>query len=64
MEQHIRENLTTGLKGLLGTTTSSAGIYVSTLPELEAWLRIGALVVSITVGVFTIWSIACNRKKP
>jgi hypothetical protein len=50
-----------GLKGLLGGSTMLASYIASSLPEIEAWLRITSLFVGITVGVVTILSI-CRKK--
>ena len=37
-------------KGFLGTISPTIGVYISCLPEIEAWLRIVSLLVGIGVG--------------
>lgn len=44
-------------KGVLATTVGTAGLVISALEQIEAWLRVGSLVVTILVGLVTIWSI-------
>lgn len=48
------------LRGSTGITATLGGTLVSMLPEIEAWLRIGSLLVGIFVGVLTIRSIIKN----
>ena len=48
------------LRGSTGIAATFGGTLVSMLPQIEAWLRIGSLLVGIFVGVLTIRSIIKN----
>ena len=61
MTSEIQHNLDIA-KGVLATTVGTAGLVISALEQIEAWLRVGSLVVTILVGLVTIWSII--KKKP
>ena len=50
-------------KGVLATTVGTAGLVISALEQIEAWLRVGSLVVTILVGLVTIWSILKKKSK-
>ncbi len=62
MTSEIQHNLDIA-KGILATTVGTAGLVVSALEQIEAWLRVGSLVVTILVGVVTIWSIIKHKSK-
>lgn len=53
---------TTSVKGMLGMSATGSSFYVSTLPEIEAWLRVISLVVGTAVGVATFISIIRHKK--
>ena len=62
-EQFIHlQNLSDMLKGLIGFSSTMLGIVTSNLDQIEAWLRITSLLVGITVGIATIWSLTRRRK--
>lgn len=62
-EQFIHlQNLSDMLKGLIGVGSTMLGIVTSNLDQIEAWLRITSLLVGITVGIATIWSLTRRRK--
>jgi len=62
-EQFIHlQNLSDMLKGAIGTGSTMLGIIMSNLDEIEAWLRITSLLVGITVGIATVWSLTRRRK--
>ncbi len=44
-------------KGLVGVTGTGTGIAVSTLSQVETFLRITSLTIGITIGVATLYSI-------
>jgi hypothetical protein len=44
-------------KGGLGLLSSIAGIGISTLQEVEMWLRLASLCAGIMVALVTTWSI-------
>jgi len=49
-----------GLAGVIATSTS---VGISFLPEVEAWLRIGSLLVGIAVGIGSLIVIVRNWNK-
>lgn len=62
-EQFIHlQNLSDMLKGLIGVSSTMLGIVTSNLDQIEAWLRITSLLVGITVGIATVWSLTRRRK--
>ena len=56
------ELLTTAAKGFTGVMFSAGGVGVSILPEIETWLRLTSLVVGLTVGLITLWSLLHKKK--
>lgn len=62
MTQFIHDNIGDLLKGSLGIGFSLGAAVVSSLSDVEQWLRIGSLVVGITVGLVTLWSILRKNK--
>lgn len=56
----LQHNLDTA-KGILATTAGAASLIVSGLEQVEDWLRIGSLCVTMIVGVVTVWSILRKR---
>ena len=62
MTSEIQHNLDIA-KGVLATTVGTAGLVISALEQIEAWLRVGSLVVTILVGLVTIWSIIKKKSK-
>lgn len=50
------------VKGAVGTLTPVLGVVVSVMSEVEAWLRIGSLIVGIAVGVASFISIVRKMK--
>jgi hypothetical protein len=53
------------LKGSVGITATMGSVGVSTIQEVEVWLRISSLCVGILVGLLTAWSIfKKNKDKP
>jgi cytochrome c biogenesis protein CcdA len=50
-------------KGIFGMSATGGSFYVSTLPEIEAWLRVISLIVGIAVGVGTLVSIIRHKKE-
>jgi hypothetical protein len=64
MKEFFANHITvTSMKGMLGMTATGSGLYVSTLPEIEAWLRIISLCIGISVGIATFISIVRHKKK-
>jgi hypothetical protein len=61
--EYVHLHLGTIERGLVGVLATSAGTFVSLLPTVESWLRVASLVVGITVGLATLYSILFNRKK-
>lgn len=57
------ESVVTSLKGAVGMSATTGGMYVSLLSQVEAWLRIISLLVGITVGVATLISIIRNKNR-
>ena len=53
----MKELYATVVKGATGVGASAGGVYVSILPQVEAWLRVASLVAGIAVACVTIWSI-------
>lgn len=49
-------------KGAVGVLASAGGLGVSALSEVEAWLRILALIAGIGVSCVTIYSILKRKK--
>ena len=62
MEEHLKQNIATAFKGILGTVSPITGAVVSSTVEFETWLRILSLIVGISVGIASLWSILRNRK--
>lgn len=54
------ETLVATVKGAVGMGATSTGVYVSILPQVEAWLRIISLCVGIAVGTATFISIVLS----
>ncbi|MGN6553260.1 MAG: hypothetical protein ACTHLW_06015 [Verrucomicrobiota bacterium] len=57
----MTESKETMLKGIVGIIFPAGGITVSTMSQVEGWLRIASLLVGIAVGVVTFWKLI--RKK-
>jgi hypothetical protein len=53
----------TTVKGTLGMLATGSGLYVSVLPEIEAWLRVISLCVGIAVGTASFISIIRHKKR-
>lgn len=51
------------IKGLFGVVAPVSGLTVSVLAQVEAWLRIGSLLVGISVGIVTLLSIIRGWRK-
>lgn len=51
------------IKGAIGVVSPFIGAGVSVLTEVEAWLRIGSLLVGMSVGVATLYSIWVKRDR-
>jgi len=49
--------------GFLGTATPTTGIYISLLPQVEAWLRITSLLVGILVGLASLALLVMKFKR-
>lgn len=56
-------HFTTVERGVIGVLATSTGTIVSLFPEVEMWLRITSLVVGITVGLATLYSIINGQRK-
>lgn len=52
----------TRIKGLIGTISSFGGIGIS-LAAVEAWLRVGSLLIGIAVGLASLHSILKGKKQ-
>jgi hypothetical protein len=50
------------LKGSVGMSATLGSVGVSTIQEVELWLRISSLCVGILVGLLTAWSIFKKNK--
>lgn len=50
------------LKGIIGVGSTLLGFFTSNLDQIEAGLRITSLLVGITVGIATVWSLTRRRK--
>lgn len=57
------ETVVTTVKGAVGVSATTGGFYVSVLPQVEAWLRVGSLCIGIAVGIATLVSILRNQKR-
>ena len=51
------------LKGVHGILATTGGIYVSFLPQIEAWLRVLSLFIGIAVGFGTLISIVFKIRR-
>lgn len=52
------------IKGSVGMSATLGSVGVSTIQEIELWLRISSLCIGIIVGLLTAWSIfKKNRDK-
>lgn len=51
------------LKGIVGTITPLMGFTISSMQQLEQWLRIVSLGIGILVGVATLISLIRNLRK-
>lgn len=61
-EQIFNLNIADTIKGIVGCGSTMLGLVASHLDQVEAWLRIGSLVVGISVGVATFLSIRRRNK--
>lgn len=53
------------IKGSVGMSATLGSVGVSTIQEVELWLRITSLCIGIIVGLLTAWSIfRKNKDKP
>jgi len=53
------------IKGSVGMSATLGSVGVSTIQEIELWLRISSLCIGIIVGLLTTWSIIRkNKDKP
>ena len=52
----------TVVRGIIGVVAPVGGAVISALQSIEAWLRVGSLLVGITVGIVTIWSLIKKTK--
>lgn len=59
----MREMYVTVAKGVVGVVAPAGGVYVSILPQVEAWLRVASLSAGIAVACVTIWSIIYKARK-
>jgi hypothetical protein len=50
-------------KAILGVVSPTGGIVISTMTDLEQWLRISSLVVGIIVGIVSIAAIIRKKGK-
>ena len=57
------DNKETITRGLLGMLTSGGSTAISFFSQLEMWLRIGSLIVGITVGILTCVAIVRGMRK-
>lgn len=48
--------------GALGIGSPVAGLIVSAMPEIEAWLRILSLLIGCAVGLVSLWRLIKRRK--
>ena len=58
----MKEMFATVAKGVAGVTAPAGGIYISVLPQIEAWLRIASLLAGLAVAAVTIWSLTRHKK--
>lgn len=58
----MNEKFGAASKGLIGVVSPAGGIYISILPQIEAWLRVASLVAGIAVAGVTIWSLTRKKK--
>ena len=49
----FNNNHSATIHGILGTATSAGGAVISTMPEFETWLRLGASLIAIISGLVT-----------
>lgn len=49
-------------RGILGVIASGGSAAISFLSQIEAWLRVGSLVIGIAVGIATLISILRKNK--
>jgi len=61
--QEHQEQVHTAVKGVVGMATSGVGTWISFFTEVELFLRIMSLVVGISVGIVTCWSIWSKTKE-
>ena len=50
------------IKGSVGMSATLGSVGVSTIQEVELWLRISSLCIGIIVGLLTAWSIFKKNK--
>jgi hypothetical protein len=62
IQNYIHDHGPTLLKGTCGIIATVGTSVVSALANVEAWLRIVSLLVGISVGVATFWSIIQKKK--
>lgn len=62
MDAHEHTAIATFSKGVLGAVGSFGGAAVSFAGMVEAWLRVGSLVIGIAVGLVTLRSLLKGSK--
>lgn len=65
--KNMSEDIQTGAgltltKGITGISAAFGGIFASSMPAIEAWLRVASLMVGIAVGVATLVSLVRKKK--
>ena len=51
------------IDSLVGMTAPMLGLITSMQEQFEYWLRVGSLIVGITVGLASLYSLLSKRKK-
>lgn len=65
IKNFFEDHSTQLLKGSVGMSATIGSVGVSSIQEVELWLRISSLCIGILVGLLTTWSIIRkNKDKP